>query len=69
MLNRDIAATNLHNEITDLEIWIDSNPNAQADDIIHVRLQIIRKRIQLGILRFKTIENATNNHTTKISRR
>ena len=62
MHNQDTAAVTLLNEIDDLEKWINEHPNALPDDIIHVRLQIIRKRIQLGLLRFKPIEYATINN-------
>lgn len=68
MHNQEIAAVNLHNEVTDLELWLLSHQDALAEDIIQVRMQIIQKRAQLGILRFKIRDNEFNYQTTKASR-
>lgn len=68
MHNQEITAINLHNEVELLEKWVDDNPSALSEDIIHVRTQIICKRVQLGLLRFKIRENAINYQTTETSR-
>lgn len=60
MHNQEIAAINLSLEITSLELWLINHQDALAEDIIHVRMQLITKRAQLGLLRFKIRENEYN---------
>jgi len=63
-----IKAINLHLEIVDLEIWLLQNPGAMDDDIIHVNMQIIRKRLELGILKSNIRKNELNSKTAETSR-